>query len=292
MPDEPSGVLTLEDIANLKLPEPPSAEELKEQALQEYNFIKPFLIENWPVALRQLSFKDVSIPISRHAIRAIIKDIDHPQKKTAEEQDALFELEETAAAVLLRDPFKKSGAFIRLGSRSPKDTFIGSPKVHTIEEAYGFISDSIRMFDDLCMFWYSEQPCHLWVREFVDIEPWEEFRCFASGGKLRAISQYYYRDGENHEEIWNHADKIRWLIEVYYKKVFSPCCHLDDVVFDVYVNGKKGTCDLIEINPLCGRTDPCLLRFAQDDTIEAMNDGTIESVRFFYNGQEEMKCLK
>ncbi len=162
---------------------------------------------------------------------------------------------------------------MRLGSRSPKDSWYGSEhgfKVLNSHEALSILmGDSERVFDDLCLAINENYIPHIWIRQWVDMSKWSEFRCFMKARKLVGISQYFYRDGA-FEEIISDADTIKWAIEQFFPE-FASLSHLEDVVFDVYLKRRRygdataWECKLIEINPYFELTDPCLFNWNNPD---------------------------
>jgi hypothetical protein len=165
------------------------------------------------------------------------------------------------------------GVFIRLGSRSPKDSWIGHEKGfrcldggRAIEVLLGL---SERVTDDLLLAIKEKYPPHIFVREWIDIPKWAEFRCFCRGKKLVGVSQYNYLDAHM-PEIEENMDSIKWAIELFFDD-FRQATHLDDVVFDVFVvkrtsgNATNWQVKLLEINPFFEHTDPCLFDWRKSE---------------------------
>ncbi|MBB5696470.1 hypothetical protein FHS87_004541 [Roseomonas pecuniae] len=111
---------------------------------------------------------------------------------------------------------------------------------------------------DLSVSILADSPVYMFLRDWTDIAPWREFRCFMIGRELRGISQYHYRGGQQYNEIMDHETEIRSAIASFFPK-FRDACHLDDVVFDLAYRGARDPI-LIEINPspLSGLSDLCL----------------------------------
>lgn len=226
-----------------------------------WELVVPTYIENWTPKLYALSLAQIDVPIS----------LDEAKDMTAimwgEKPQGNF----GSLSTRLDDAIAKMphGAFIRLGSRSPKDSYYGHQhgfKVTTAKEALSLLmGDSERVFDDLCDAVNHNYTPHIWVRQWVDIPKWAEFRCFMQDRKLVGISQYYYRDG-SFKEITEKADTLKWAIEQFFPE-FSQLSHLDNVVFDVYLKQRPygdmtaWEVRLIEINPLFQLTDPCLFNW-------------------------------
>jgi hypothetical protein len=228
----------------------------------------PTYYENWPVGLRRLSMatalRRMSV-VEASALRSAV----------GEHGDGKFEERHTSVLIdWMEEEINKfpKGAFVRLGSRSPKDSWAGNRdgfRVQHGQEAFDLLTDcSERVYDDLS--WALEndyQPCLL-VREWLDIPRWMEFRCFQKARKLVGISQYFYHDSSS--EILEHKDSIQWALERFFENLFVGAVHLDDVVFDVFAKTQRRENEtvvdvrLVEINPWSTWTDPCLFDWNED----------------------------
>src|SRR5262249_28052081 len=120
-----------------------------------------------------------------------------------------------------------AGAFVRLGSRSPKDAWSwgrdgGQPGlVQQGEDPLRVILDaSERAAEDLRMALANDYAPHVFVRQWVDIEPWQEFRCFQRSKKLVGISQYFYR--QFLPKVEEHRSTIEWGIRHFHGVFFRP----------------------------------------------------------------------
>lgn len=226
----------------------------------------PTFIENWPRALCNLSIPQVDIPLTTDEAKVLGRSI--------VEWGECFEPVEPAmrsrcyrhicnlmGAALGRFP---NGAFVRLGSRSPKDAWHTDPHVHTPEQAWARLTDiSERMYEDLALCLNMGYAPHIFLRKWIVMEPWQEFRCFQRDGRLVGISQYDYLHGIEHMMLHQHSDALAWAIQMFHRD-FKRASHLDDVVFDVFVTHvaqgpvHAWSARLLEINPFFELTDPCL----------------------------------
>lgn len=165
-----------------------------------------------------------------------------------------------------------NGVFVRLGSRSPKDSFDGHRngfRIHRGNKAIQLLSDSERVYEDLCLAKQERYASSIVIRDFVTICPWSEFRCFVRNGKLKGISQYNYLQHEWFEEIDLYKGSILWIVE---KKIDELIPFLpSNIIVDLYVNLRKPEeneylweVKLIEINPFRSWTDPCLFNWNRD----------------------------
>jgi hypothetical protein len=223
-----------------------------------FDYAKPTYIENWPKEICSLSIAQVDVPMTLEEADAIC-EIMWDNKKID-----LSNLAERLQKAIIKMP---NGAFVRLGSRSPKDSWYGHEhgfKVTDTKQALSLlIGDSERIFDDLQMALYHKYIPHVWVRQWVDIPKWAEFRCFMKDRKLGGISQYYYLEDKPFSEIIQNSESIKWAIEQFFWD-FKTASHLDDVVFDVFLKRKEHgnsivwEVKLLEINPFFELTDPCM----------------------------------
>lgn len=235
-----------------------------------FDLVKPSYIESWPDALCRLSIAQVDVPLTVEDAIALGTNMVELYETFPEpwERDISGIRTRVANAV---HKFPR-GAFIRLGSRSPKDSFFGfqsgfhcSTGKHAMNV---LLSASERVQQDLQLAIDNRYSPHIFVREWVDLEPWQEFRCFMKDRNLVGISQYQYLHGPMKEIRENHAP-IEWAIRTFFEKQFRDASHLDSVVFDVFVNVRTlqeknqmgvraWSVKLLEINPFFEMTDPCL----------------------------------
>ncbi|MHA1704083.1 MAG: hypothetical protein ACTSWK_17665 [Promethearchaeota archaeon] len=217
-----------------------------------FELVKPTYIENWSKELCSLSLAQCNIELSFKDVVNPLLELIWDQKPTP----VVEVLEKRLDDELIKFP---KGAFIRLGSRSPKDVDI--VPIFKGSEGLNLFFNSVRIFDDLCLASKNRYNPHIFLREWVEIPEWLEFRCFMKDRKLVGISQYYYN--KDFLDIINHKDTMEWVIREFFKK-FKKASHLDTVVFDVFLkyrqNFKFGVWEgkLLEINPFFEMTDPCL----------------------------------
>lgn len=244
---------------------------------EQWEAVSSTYIENWPPALHQMSIPSYGFGLTNEMARAFgsmmgeygggfdISDLGPDKAK-----EMMISLANTIGGCIKS---RCNGrAFVRLGSRSPKDCWIPPSAgdiskgiVKSGEEAMRRLTaDSERLYTDLqTALAMSYQPW-IWVREWVDMEPWQEFRCFMKDRKLIGISQYDYNLGRQ-EEIVENADGIEKAIKEFFQG-FSEACHMDSVVFDVFLRPTDGGFEvkLLEINPFYWGTDPCLFTCLAD----------------------------
>jgi hypothetical protein len=226
---------------------------------------KPTYIENWPKELCSLSFAQVDVPLSIHDALALGSNIVELGEMFAPKPIDLSldgGLVDRVDAAVKKFP---NGAFIRLGSRSPKDSWTlhqKGAKVTTGPAALDILlGTSERVMEDLLLALKHEYQPHIFIRQWVEIPKHMEFRCFLKKRRLVGISQYDYF--HVYPELKGQEEKIRFAVESFLPD-FLEAIHLDDVVFDVFVKSRTignetiHETKLVEINPFSEMTDPCL----------------------------------
>lgn len=238
---------------------------------------EPTFIENWPAKLRRLSIASQGIALSERATRFFGSEfagfgqyIENPPTDPAYRKHTRAMLIHEMDRILKCYP---EGGFVRLGSRSPKDSYTWgihpdddeNGRVRTGEQAWRRITgDSERMYHDVQSQLAMGHKTHIWIRQWVDIPEWTEFRCFIGGGHLLGISQY------NHSvfpEIAARAEQIKEAITAFFDDKFKPVSHLDSVVLDVFLQPTPGQDEdqfvvrMLEINPFLTQCDPCLFNW-------------------------------
>jgi hypothetical protein len=205
-------------------------------------------LENWPLSLQSLTIPQVDIPLTLAEAQALGSNIIDYGETFGPIQDISSLREKIATGLALLD----NKAFVRLGSRSPKDSWLGMKegfKVTTQEKALQLLCDcSERVADDLRLAIYHGYAPHIFLRQWVDLPKWSELRCFMK-------RQYFYK--EYFPELQVAPETIFGAVTDFFDKKFKHACHLDDVVFDVFVANEYYV-RLLEINPFGPYTDPCL----------------------------------
>jgi hypothetical protein len=249
----------------------PSEDQIKAACNRSLAAVSPTYLENWPSELRRLSIAQTGFELDARTLGAILSAMDESSGKP--DPEALHELAAKIDSLLPQFP---KGVFVRLGSRSPKDAYLSFDddgfKVRSGAKAVVLLCDSMRVFDDLSLAQAADYTPWLFLREWKDIPDWTEFRCFMKDRKLIGISQYYHRSA--YEEL-KGTTLIDWGIRMFFETCFKPASHLDDVVFDVFVNIKKDRTanqsievKLLEINPFGCMTDPCIFDWQKPEEFD------------------------
>jgi D123 len=255
----------------------------KKPASEYWRIVVPTFMENWPSDLHNMSIPSRARKLTRDECLVLgasildwgeafnISHLSGSQINTV--RIGLTEWLDEHISVM---PY---GAFVRLGSRSPKDgLYWGTQKddnphgrVDNGTQAFWRLTAaSERIADDLRMQLSVNYPTHIFIRQWIDMPEWCEFRCFQKNGRLIGVSQYYHRGV--YSEVCDDAPGLKWAIEQFHQLVFAPTVQdnpeLNDVVFDIFIT-RRGNGDhryevkLLEINPYFNLTDPCLFDWNQ-----------------------------
>lgn len=239
--------------------------------------VGPTYLENWPPELASIATRGIGVPLSRDETRELeIRAagrrgfLDEPAWPPHSDLDARLDR-------AIRELGGR--AFVRLGSRSPKDSPLASRRGMMVADGAEALrllcAGSERTRFDLALAVRLDVPVWIFVREWRTIPPWSEWRLFFRGGALRAACQYEIRDDDqaprHFPELWNAAlsgEVPRALAR--FAERFLPRSHLADVVADaIAVPAGDGSgrleLELLELNPLFPKTDPCLYRWHFDD---------------------------
>lgn len=243
-----------------------------------FETVAPTYIEQWPEALRQLSVGQLGLELTEDQVRRLGKSQVELFATWGDEhelanmdQPSLVDIQQwlTYAIYLMPSLGAWPGAFVRLGSRSAKDSFSfeNGGRCEDGDDALKMLlNGSERINDDLHLALHHNYRPWLWVRQWHDIAPWQELRCFMHSGELVGISQYDYIDhsqqgaGGHYNLLAAKAPYFKTAVEDFFPR-FRKACHLDTCVFDVFV-GDGHQVTLLEINPFFALTDPCLFEDA------------------------------
>ena len=265
-------------------------------------------IENWYESLKVYTMTTFFIPMSIELAKAFVHH--HQQSKgegkvTSDEERLLNNIEIEIEAIIYSFKDPKNGAFVRLSTRSPKDSRITRKKSDQVfqeemkkgegdensrliaivkssilglkvisgKEAMELLLDSQRVYDDLITaLQFSKKKGFtqkIFIREWIDIPIDMEFRGFVHKKNLNAISQYY------HYLLFPNLPKQIPIIEKRIKEFYDSIKNkitLDSFIIDVAV--LKDRVILIELNPFFLGTDPCLFSWKTDRKI--FEDGPFE----------------
>jgi len=231
-------------------------------------------LENWPTMLYNESISTILIRLDDREVASLIaynnNTIDETcEVPTKENESTLLSIQNKISNCIDRFP---NGAFIKLGSRSPKDSYEGYKegfKCLDGEKAIKLFNDSERIRDDLELAKNYGYSPYIAIREWLDIPEWSEFRGFIRNRKLVGLSQYNYRSKKPYAEIMKNASSIEWAIQRK-SEYIADLLHMPDVVVDLFYKSKYygnetvSEVKVIEINPFDIWTDPCLFNWNKD----------------------------
>ena len=120
-------------------------------------------------------------------------------------------------------------------------------------------SSSGRVVYDLTLASRNNYQPFVFVRQWLPIQPWAEFRCYVQHRRLIGTSQYDCTSLIQHPQIRENEQAIRGAIDVFFDK-FKQVSHLNDVIVDLFISevGTGFTATLVEINPFVVSADACL----------------------------------
>lgn len=242
----------------LKIPilKMPTLEEHRAISAAWLSRIGPCLYENWPQALKDLSFRTELVELTREDQEILIGIIDN-------QPDALANTTLPDKITEAIQTISHDGCFVKLSSRSPKDTFYPDViRFRTGHEVLGAFSESERIIDDLIQYKYADTPCYLMLREFLPIPLHDEWRCFVRKGEIVGVTQYHYHEFFP-QLTAGKAAAYEHILSFLVDRVL-PHLHVDTIVVDVWLGDNPL---LIELNPY-GLSDPCLLSYQELDGIE------------------------
>jgi hypothetical protein len=218
--------------------------------------------DNWSDELKAMSFPttimQLTDPIRNLIYRMTLEE--GPTEFTPEDNILLGSFTSDLGRELRRYP---NGAFLKLSSRSPKDSWHGHRKGFKVKgtevtDAIRRLMDSERIRDDVQL-----PGINLLIREWCEMRPQDEWRCFQIDGRFVGISQYFYRDVFNYSQ--SDLRDILGIAKIAHAQI-QP--HIEpNQVFDLYIppqilaSEDKPDWKLIEINPAWMNpwgTDPCL----------------------------------
>lgn len=237
-----------------------------------FNKVRPTYIENWSAELAQVSIPQTKIRLTLPEARALglankkFGGWFATEKEDFDSSKMLARIAGKIESSLIKYP---NGAFIRLGSRSAKDSVYANVHGLRIDDAKSALntltSDSRRVAFDLRLALKNEYQPHIFLREWLEIPKWSEFRCFMQNGELVGISQYDCKNLGSCGEIARNANRIETAIRAFFLKI-KPFFQFENVVFDVLVKIDEkdikpaAKITLLELNPFLPQTDACLFK--------------------------------
>jgi hypothetical protein len=250
--------------------------------------VRPTYIENWSAALKALSIPQIDLPLTLEEARALgLINKEFSKWFGNASIESIDKIVKKIDVALGNYP---GGAFVRLGSRSSKDSSYAHNRGLRVTDGNAAIrmltENSRRAAYDLRLALHHNYCPHIFVRQWQEIPAWSEFRCFMKSRKLVGISQYDCKNFGPSSEITKNALRIEASIREFFE-VLRVAYHIDDCVFDVFVKLNEQTFNgsakvqLLELNPFFQKTDACLFHWSDGGDFD-------ESFRFlqFSSGLE------
>lgn len=259
------------------------ASEIYRLSDDHWQAVSPTYIESWPEGLRRLSMESYGLRLTARDARVLSSYMGEFSEgfDVSGIKPEAREIARDTIVNLLDTSIQRVGgkAFVRLGSRSPKDCWLPREEgdirkglVRNGEQAFRRLTaNSERLYEDLQTALAMGYEPWIWVRKWVEIAPWQEFRCFMRDREMVAISQYDYYQGKM-DELAENIGPIEAAIKEFFQRSFLPAIHLDSVVFDVIAAPGEGgfTVSLVEINPYSMLTDPCLFSWSEIENLQEL----------------------
>lgn len=228
----------------------------------EFEEVKKTHVES--LSKKLLEIPTVMFRLSPEELKALINIYQSMINKRGFSPDTKTKIDKLRDKIdsLIKNNFP-DGCFVKLGSRSPKDSWTGYNNGFCCKDGHYamlLLLDSERIINDLYMAKANNYLPYIMLRKWIDINPWREFRCFIKNKELVGISQYFYK--EYYPEIEKNKDNI---IEVIKDKVqtIKHLLPMDTIIADFIYNDNK-TATIVEFNPYDILTDPCLFNWGNN----------------------------
>lgn len=249
-PAPPPRAIDLPPVVDLDSPE--FQARLAQEANEELPLLMPFFIENWSPGLRAISVQTEILELFQRQGDDLIKIIEATWDDPHDPWSVPWAVE---LAQMLEVMIGAVGnrAFIRLGSRSPKDNPLQMNRdcipipAYTGRQAVEFLSYSERVLVDLMQQRRALHRPSICVRRWIDMDTDQEFRCFIENREIVGITQYYLDHGYS-SWIGRNVRAIEGTLRDYLSKVVLKLTHLSSLTVDVILTRDMRP-TLLEINP-------------------------------------------
>lgn len=148
--------------------------------------------------------------------------------------------------------FQSTGAFLRLGLCSFKSgpgrllpIYTGTQAALTLAQRNARVQTVARAMV------MAKQKRLLYLRPYINIPRWSEFRIFIKNRSVIGISQYHC--DQRYSQIHYYADQIENGIQVLLRHLL-PALHVNDTVVDISIDPEQKMALLLELNPFVRRT--------------------------------------
>jgi len=202
-------------------------------------------------------------------------DTDWKDEEESQEENEQKSFPEFSQSVLNVMKDFGGSVFIKLNWSSPKDAtwvaFNNSMKCSSLSQLYLLLKSSDFVAHDLSLPFSScedgdkEVSYSLVVRQWVDVNPGTEYRCWVSGGQMVAVCQ---RDTSNYyPHLAREEVSIRQDLASFFMEQIKDKFTLDRYVVDV-TRPRKDKVVLVDFNPWSVTTDSLLFSWEE---LEEMN---------------------
>ncbi|KZL24353.1 hypothetical protein [Pseudovibrio sp. WM33] len=229
-----------------------------------FKSISDTFFATWPDSLKEKSIRHEEIALSPQDVVAL--GANTPEFCEQFEMFNHFDLSQDfldeVAVGLEKFP---SGAFPRLDYCSWKESCLVNSPARTLRDVEAIIlQPSLRVAAALMEPAVHNAGANFYLREWIDIPRWSEFRIFMRDRKIIGISQY--NTAEQFSQIQQSLDDIRTAL-IEFCLFFHKESHLETVIADVFLTdqNEKLQARLIELNPFLNRADPCLYSWKKSD---------------------------
>lgn len=232
--------------------------------------IRPTFLECWPDTLERLSFQQIRVPLTQEEAETLAgSPAIFRQRLTPGDPRGLHSIANKLSFPIVAFSYS---AFVRLGSHSPKDSEVFRAKrglVRSPITAIKLLQTSQIVRDDLRRSLERGYVPSIFVREWMQVEPWQEFRCFQRNRELVGVTQVETGPAGSNTLLRTHSREVAAAIQDFAAK-FREACPLKTVVFDVVVRSEPGqphgfSTKLLELNPFGPETSMGLFRWGAND---------------------------
>jgi hypothetical protein len=234
-----------------------------------YDFIaaQPTFVNVWSKAWNELSPDYEIVPLNSIECNALgLQIMGFRHWFTPASVQPLVDLAYRLDAVITR---QNRSSFIRLSSRSPKDSLYAMRKgmcIHNGGQALAVIIEgSERCAADLRMALDNGYQMAIIVRKWIDFPVWAEYRCFMVNRCWVGASQAKHLEEIVFPLIPEHLSDILCALNETMKKIIAAS-PIDNAAFDlVFYPLQKSNCAiLLDVNPLFTVTDTALFSSVND----------------------------
>lgn len=229
------------------------------RALAEPTFIEAWPARGWPLTPDEAAALDEGAPLYRDRLGA-------------DDPPGLHALAARLTPLLAAHP---AGAFVRLGSGSPKDSPLFAINQGRCAEpitAIKLLQTSRRLRSHLRHGLAAGHVPHLHVRPWIRIEPWQELRCFVRRRHCVGLCQLDVTNHRRHPELALRSEAVDRVARALVDRLIAAS-HLDSAVFDIVLRIAPAAPDgltalLLEINPWGRWTDAVLFDWRRPEDFD------------------------